>query len=39
MFLIQALLDVSLFQLLKGDFPQENIVYIFRIEQWMNNGF
>jgi hypothetical protein len=25
-FLIQVLLDVALFQLVKGDFPQENIV-------------
>jgi len=34
-FLFQALLDVALFQLVKGDIPQENnIAYIFRIEQW-----
>jgi len=23
----------------KGDFPQEDIVYICSIEQWKNNGF
>jgi hypothetical protein len=23
----------------KGDFPQDSITYIFRIEQWKNNGF
>jgi len=34
-FLIQALLDVALFQLVKSDNPQENyIVYILTIEQW-----
>jgi len=34
-FLIQALLDVTLFQLVKDDIPQENdIAYIFRIEEW-----
>jgi hypothetical protein len=34
-FVIQALWDVALFQLVKGDFPQENnIAYISRIEQW-----
>jgi len=38
MFLIQALWDVALFQLVKGDFPQGNITYICRIEQWKNNG-
>jgi len=32
-------LNVAPFQLVKGDFPQENIVYIFRIDQWKNNGF
>ena len=33
-FLIQALWNVSVLHLVKGDFPQENvIVYIFRIEQ------
>jgi hypothetical protein len=36
-FLIQALLDVALFQLVKGDIPQgNNIDYILRIEQWKN---
>jgi hypothetical protein len=38
-FLIQALWDVAQFQLEKGDFPQENIFDIFRIEEWKNNGF
>ena len=37
-FLIQGLWDVARFQLVKGDFSQENIAYIFRIEQWKNNG-
>jgi hypothetical protein len=32
-------LDVALFQLIKGDFLQENIVYIFGIEQRKYNGF
>ena len=34
-FLIQALLEVTLFQLVKDDIAQENnIAYIFRIEEW-----
>jgi hypothetical protein len=33
-FLIEAFWDVALFQLVKGDFPQEYIVYNFSIEQW-----
>jgi hypothetical protein len=37
-FLIKALWDVALFQLVKSDFPQWNIAYIFRTEQWKNNG-
>jgi len=36
-FLIQALWDVALFQLVKGDFPQENVTYNFKIEQGKNN--
>ena len=32
--LLQALWDVALCQLVKGDFPQNNIAYIFRIEHW-----
>ena len=38
-FLLQALWDVALFQLVKGDFPQGNISRIFRREQLKNNGF
>jgi hypothetical protein len=38
-FLIQALWDVALFQLVKGDFPQRNIAYIFRKELCKSNGF
>ena len=38
-FLTQALWDVSLFQLVKGDFPQGNIAYIFSEEDLKNNGF
>jgi hypothetical protein len=38
-FLIQALGEVALFQLVKGDFPQENIAYIYSVEQLKNNGF
>jgi hypothetical protein len=38
-FLIQALWDVALFQLAKGDFFQGNISYIFRSAQRRNNGF
>jgi hypothetical protein len=38
-FQIQTLWDVALFQLVKGDFPQEDIVYIYSIEQLKNNGF
>jgi hypothetical protein len=30
--------DVAQYHLVKGGFPQESIVYIFRIEQWKNNG-
>jgi hypothetical protein len=30
--LFQALWKVALFHLVKGDFPTENILYIFRIE-------
>ena len=37
--MIQALRNVALFQLVKGDFPQENIAYIFWNEQWKNNDF
>ena len=37
-FLIQALLDVALFQLVKGDLPRGNNSYIFRIEEWKDNG-
>ena len=37
-FLIQALLDVALFQLVEGDFPKENIGYTLRVEQWYYNG-
>jgi hypothetical protein len=37
-FLFEALWDVTQFQLVKGDIPLEKIVYIFRIEQWKNNG-
>jgi len=36
---IQALTDVSLFQLAEGDFPKENIPYIYGVEQLKNNGF
>jgi len=32
-FLIQALWDVLLFQVVTGDFLQENSAYIFRIDQ------
>jgi hypothetical protein len=38
-FLIQALWDLALFQLAKGDCWQGNIGYKFRIEQWEKNGF
>ena len=38
-FLIETLLYVALFQLVEGHFPQENIAFIFRIEQWKNYGF
>jgi len=39
-FLIRALLDVALFQLVKGDFPLENnTVYFFRFEQWKERCF
>jgi hypothetical protein len=34
----QAFCVVALFELIKGDFLQENIVNCFRIEQWKNNG-
>jgi len=37
-FLIQDLLDVAVFQLVKGDFPQRIFAYIFRTELWKNNG-
>jgi len=37
-FLIEALLDVALFQTVQGDFPQGNIACICRIEQLKNNG-
>ena len=36
-FLIQTLLDVAPFHLVKGDFPQGNIAKKFRIENWRNN--
>jgi hypothetical protein len=36
---IQALPDVSLFQLVEGDFPKENIPYIYGVDQLKNNGF
>jgi hypothetical protein len=29
---------VTLFQLVKGDFPQGNIAYTFRSWQWKDNG-
>jgi len=35
---IQALWDVALFQLIKSDFPQGKMSYIFRSEQLKNNG-
>ena len=38
-FLNQALWDFSLFQLVKGDFPQENIACIYSEEQLKDNGF
>jgi hypothetical protein len=38
-FLIQALCDLALFQLAKGDCRQGYIGYKFRIEQWEKNGF
>jgi hypothetical protein len=38
-FLIQALWDVADVQLVKGDFRQENIAYIYSLEQLKNNGF
>jgi len=37
-FLIQALWDVALFKLVKGNFPQWNIAYVYRIEQWKYIG-
>jgi hypothetical protein len=30
--------DVALFQLVKGDFPEENIAYIYSEEELKNNG-
>jgi hypothetical protein len=38
-FLIHGFCDVAVFQLVKGDFPLENIVYICSLEQLKNNGF
>jgi hypothetical protein len=38
-FLIQALWDLALFQLAKGDCRQGHIRYKFRIEQCEKNGF
>ena len=38
-FVIQALWDVALFQLVKGDFRQEIIAYVYSVEQLKNNGF
>ena len=38
-FLIKAFLDVTQFQLVKSNFPQENIVYNCRIQHRKNNGF
>jgi len=37
-FMNQAFWDVALFQHVEGVFRQGNIAYIFRIEQWKNNG-
>ena len=36
-FLNQALWDVARFQVVKGDFPQENITYNFKSGQGKNN--
>jgi hypothetical protein len=36
--LIQALRYVALFQLVKGEFPYENIAYIYSVEQLVNNA-
>jgi len=30
---------MALLQLVKGDFPQGNMAYIFRIEIWKNYGY
>jgi hypothetical protein len=38
-FLVQGLGEVALFQLVKGEFPKENIPYIYSAEQLKNNGF
>jgi len=38
-FLIQTLWDVALFQLVKSNYSQGNIVYICRIQHRKNNGF
>jgi hypothetical protein len=34
-----SLVVVALFQLVNGDFLQENIVNFFKNEQWKSNGF
>jgi hypothetical protein len=36
---MQALWDLTLFQLVKDDYQQGPIGYIFGIEQWKINGF
>jgi hypothetical protein len=38
-FVIQALWDVALCQLVIGDFANENIAYIYSVEQLKDNGF
>jgi hypothetical protein len=38
-FLTQALGEVAQYQLVKSDFLQENIAYIYSVEQLKNNGF
>jgi len=35
----QALTDVALFQLVKGELLQEIIVYLYSVEKLKNNGF